>query len=144
MEEVEGSNPSRSTKIPQTFTGLVPPKFLLVESNWSPTPINARAPMGTVCIAKSAHNWVCIFTAIHLMGTVGTEFRACCLLETTTIIFPIRMLPSAPAGEVGPQCDLAENDAFTFRFLSASKHNAPDALLFLESPDKPDISGLLY
>jgi hypothetical protein len=71
------------------------------------------------------------------MGTVGTEFRACCLLETTTIIFPIRMLPSAPAGEVRPQCDLVET-------LRANKHDSLDALLFLKSPDKPDISGLLY
>src|SRR5437016_2539415 len=33
---------------------------------------------------------------IEGMGGVGTVFRACCLLETTTITFPIRTLPSLP------------------------------------------------
>ena len=28
------------------------------------------------------------------MGSVGTLFRACCLLETTTVSFPIRTLPN--------------------------------------------------
>ena len=31
------------------------------------------------------------------MGSVGTVFHACCLLETTTFRFHIRTLPNAPA-----------------------------------------------
>jgi hypothetical protein len=40
-EEVIGSNPMRSTKTPQTLTGLGPADSSPVESNWSPTPIRA-------------------------------------------------------------------------------------------------------
>ena len=42
------------------------------------------------------HDWVFIVNAIRGTGGVGAVSRACCLLETTTIAFHIRTLPSAP------------------------------------------------
>jgi hypothetical protein len=44
----------------------------------------------------AAHDWTFILNVIGGMGTVGTVFHACCLLETTTFCFPIRMLPIVP------------------------------------------------
>jgi hypothetical protein len=44
----------------------------------------------------AAHDWAFSFNQIHEMGSVGTVFHACCLLETTTFCFPIRMLPIVP------------------------------------------------
>ena len=43
-----------------------------------------------------AHDWAFILNAIQDLGSVGTVFHACCLLETTTFCFPIRTLPSMP------------------------------------------------
>jgi hypothetical protein len=36
------------------------------------------------------------FNTLREMGTVGTVFHACCLLETTTIRFLIRTVPIVP------------------------------------------------
>jgi len=45
----------------------------------------------------AAHDWAFILNVIGGMGSVGTVFDACCLLETTkTFAFPIRTLPIAP------------------------------------------------
>jgi hypothetical protein len=41
-------------------------------------------------VAQIAH------TTIQCMGSVGTVFHACCLLETTTNSFHIRTLPNPP------------------------------------------------
>ena len=41
----------------------------------------------------AAHDWACILNTIQGMGSVGTVFHACCLLETTTFRFPITTLP---------------------------------------------------
>jgi len=43
----------------------------------------------------AAHTWAFTVNVIEGMGGVGIVFHACCLLETTTIAFPIRMLPIA-------------------------------------------------
>src|SRR5450759_3899062 len=45
----------------------------------------------------AAHSQATRFNELARLGTVGTVFHACCLLETTTNAFHIRMLPSAPA-----------------------------------------------
>jgi hypothetical protein len=57
---------------------------------------------GHVVDFDAAHDWVFILNAIQCMGTVGTVFHACCLLETTTIVFPIRTLPSPPTPAATP------------------------------------------
>src|ERR1035437_4264662 len=44
----------------------------------------------------AAHYQPTSFNELARLGTVGTVFHACCLLETTTNAFHIRMLPSAP------------------------------------------------
>ena len=46
----------------------------------------------------AAHDWACILNAIQGMGSVGTVFHACCLLETTTLRFHIRTLPIVAHG----------------------------------------------
>jgi len=45
----------------------------------------------------AAHYQATRFNELARLGTVGTVFHACCLLETTTNAFHIRMMPSAPA-----------------------------------------------
>ncbi len=51
---------------------------------------------------------------------MGTVFHACCLLETTTFRFPIRMLPSAPvaAEKTSPESILILGGKATFRHRS--------------------------
>ena len=44
----------------------------------------------------AAHNWAFILNTIQVMGSVGTVFHVCCLLETTTFRFHIRTLPMRP------------------------------------------------
>ena len=58
-----------------------------------------RAPCGI----EAAHEWSLIFNAIRRMGTVGTVFHSCCLLEMITFRFLYRRVPIAarwPAGVV--------------------------------------------
>lgn len=52
--------------------------------------------MGTVQSLVPAHVWSNAFNYLREMGTVGTHFRACCLLETTTNRFYIRTVPTLP------------------------------------------------
>src|ERR1035437_4578501 len=47
----------------------------------------------------AAHSPATRFNELAILGTGGTVFHACCLLETTTNAFHIRMLPSVPAPE---------------------------------------------
>lgn len=44
----------------------------------------------------AAHSQATKFNELARLGTVGIVFHACCLLETTTNAFHIRMMPSAP------------------------------------------------
>jgi hypothetical protein len=46
----------------------------------------------------AAHYQATSFNELARLGTVGTVFHACCLLETTTNAFHIRMLPNSPTG----------------------------------------------
>ena len=54
----------------------------------------------------AAHSHATRFNELERLGTVGTVFHPCCLLETTTIAFHIRMLPSAPAGALWSGLDI--------------------------------------
>src|SRR5687768_3513692 len=45
------------------------------------------------------------FNELAGLGTVGTVFTRCCLLETTTNAFHIRMLPNTPTGAAGSRDD---------------------------------------
>lgn len=45
----------------------------------------------------AAHSHATRFNELPTLGTVGTGFHPCCLLETTTVAFHIRMLPNVPA-----------------------------------------------
>ena len=54
--------------------------------------------MGTVWISVPAHFQTTRFNELARLGTVGTVFHACCLLETTTNAFHIGMLPNSPTG----------------------------------------------
>src|SRR4051794_16115078 len=46
MEEVDGSNPSRSTTTFQTLTALLQPRTQSPESKWSPNPVSAMGTLG--------------------------------------------------------------------------------------------------
>jgi hypothetical protein len=52
--------------------------------------------MGTVKSLMPAHVLSNAFNHLPEMGTMGSHFRACCLLETTTNRFYIRTVPSLP------------------------------------------------
>src|SRR5450759_4480320 len=56
----------------------------------------------------AAHSQATRFNKLARLGTVGTVFHACCLLETTTNAFHIRMLPNVPtpAGAVWSGLDI--------------------------------------
>src|ERR1039457_1162271 len=57
----------------------------------------------------AAHSPATGFNELARLGTVGTVFHACCLLETTTNAFHIRRMPNvpAPAGAVWSGLDIA-------------------------------------
>src|ERR1019366_1242634 len=48
----------------------------------------------------AAHYQATRFNELAKLGTVGTVFHACCLLETTTNAFHIRRLPNVPPAGV--------------------------------------------
>ena len=95
MEEVDGSNPSRSTKIPQTVTVLRPAKNVATGVQLeSKPPISRMGSLGHRVDFDAAHTRAYTVNMIEGMGSVGTVFHACCLLETTkTFVFPIRTMP---------------------------------------------------
>jgi hypothetical protein len=83
------SNLTRSTK---RFKHLRPPHQPNTQHR-SPsgvqTPFDAWAGLGTVWILIPARCHALQFKEMSILGTVGTVFRVCCLLETTTFLFPI-------------------------------------------------------
>jgi hypothetical protein len=56
--------------------------------------------MGTVWIVIAAHDQACRFNQLVRLGTEGTVFHACRLLETTTSCFLYRRMPIAPIARV--------------------------------------------
>src|ERR1035437_6901269 len=54
----------------------------------------------------AAHSQAIGFNNLARVGTVGTVFHACCLLETTTNDLYIRTLPNVPAGAVWSGLDI--------------------------------------
>ena len=95
MEEVNGSNPFRSTKTFQIVTASLEARIWSPESNWSPNPVLRMGTLGHPVNSEAAQEKAFIFNAIRRMGTVGTLFHACCLLETTTFRFLYRRVPIA-------------------------------------------------
>ena len=96
MEEVESSNLSRSTTTFQRLTVPRLAKRVVPGVQLESKPPLSLGSLGHRADLDAAHDWAFILNAIRGMGGVGIVFHACCLLETTTIAFPIRMLPVAP------------------------------------------------
>ena len=98
MEEVEGSNPSRSTKPFKHFPAPHQPNAP-VESVWSPRPWAARgivvlidAPLGSPCFSRG-------FVSV---GTMGTVFSSISLVEKNDFSAYNRII--LPTGPLWP-CD---------------------------------------
>ena len=64
MEEVQGSNPCRSTKTFNSLTVLFPPKTSAAESK-------THLMHGLRVNFDDAHDWVLILNAFHFMGLWG-------------------------------------------------------------------------
>jgi hypothetical protein len=95
------SNLTRSTKRFQTLTVPRQPRTLSPEPNWSPNLVLLMGTLGRPVNSVAAHEWLFIFNAIRRMGSVGTVFHTCCLLETTTFRFLYRRVPIAARSPEG-------------------------------------------
>ena len=73
--------------------GPRPMKFLARGVQLESKPSLMHGQPWAPCEFRCCPRLACIRNAIQGMGSVGTVFQACCLLETTTFCFPIRTLP---------------------------------------------------
>ena len=131
VQEVPSSNlggPTKRFKDLQTPpTSQTPP--------WSPIGVQIhRLPFGhpwAACGFDAAHDQAFRFNEVPSLGTVGTVFHACRLLETTkTFVFPIRLLPNSPTGH-GSVCGGAQSCREGSSGVMAARHRLQQENLWI-------------
>ena len=113
---------------PQPFKDLRLPEGSH-DQRWSPTGVQNRFEQGHPW-ARCGF-WYCPRPGLHPQrdlrhGQCGHRFQVCCLLETTTIAFPMRMLPVAPMAP--PQFPISSEIRLYRNDVQAGGPPAPDCL----------------